>query len=140
MKIEYRYTNIAKLQKIARYFGLPNLDPRVLSLFCQQLVVWSDQPLTKKPEDSGIEIAVCETNLLWPLLSVSPQGRFVWQTKIILQYYIYIQFSFLCFPRFAVRISLLSTSSSLNNLLVQVFERSGTPHGFVVLLFLFLWG
>ena len=33
-----------------------NLDPRVLRLFCQRLVARRDQPLTKKPEDSGIEI------------------------------------------------------------------------------------
>ena len=33
---------------------LPNLDPRVLRLSCQRLV--GAQPLTKKPEDSRIEV------------------------------------------------------------------------------------
>ena len=42
-------------------------------------------------------------------------------------YTIYIQFPFLLvclFSRFAVRISLLSISSILNDLLIQVFERN----------------
>ena len=34
-----------------------NLDPKVLRLFCQRLVARRYQPLTKIPEDSGIEIA-----------------------------------------------------------------------------------